>query len=98
MLTVLILVCSLASVSDLGACTEDNALQVIRDPEAFVSPVACFVRGQATWLIRRSDVILAKAKPSKWFAREATSPPGRHQPLRVAPPCSHGNYYTVEVA
>ncbi len=39
MLTVLILVCSLASVSDLGACTEDNALQVIRDPEAFVSPI-----------------------------------------------------------
>jgi hypothetical protein len=47
MLTALILVCSLASVSDLGACTEDNALQVVRDPEAFVSPVACFVHGQA---------------------------------------------------
>jgi hypothetical protein len=47
MLTALILVCSLASVPDLGACTEDNALQVLRDPEAFVSPVACFVHGQA---------------------------------------------------
>ena len=47
MLSALILVCSLASVPDLGACTVDNALQVVRDPEAFVSPVACFVHGQA---------------------------------------------------
>ncbi len=47
MLSALILVCSLASVPDLGACTEDNALQVVRDPEAFISPVACFVHGQA---------------------------------------------------
>ena len=47
MLSALILVCSLAAVPDLGACTENNALQVVRDPEAFVSPVACFVHGQA---------------------------------------------------
>ncbi len=47
MLSALILVCSLAAVPDLGACTADNALQVVRDPEAFVSPVACFVHGQA---------------------------------------------------
>lgn len=47
MLTALILVCSLASVPDLGACTEDNAVQVIRDPETFVSPITCYVHGQA---------------------------------------------------
>lgn len=47
MLTALILVCSLASVPDLGACTQDNAVQVIRDPETFLSPVTCFVHGQA---------------------------------------------------
>ena len=47
MLSALILVCSLASVPDLGACNEQNALQVVRDPEVFVSPVACFMHGQA---------------------------------------------------
>jgi hypothetical protein len=47
MLTALILVCSLTSVPDVGACTEDNAVQVIRDPETFLSPVTCFVHGQA---------------------------------------------------
>lgn len=47
MLTAVILVCSLASVPDLASCTEDNATQVIRDPEAFVSPVTCYVHGQA---------------------------------------------------
>lgn len=47
MLTALILVCSLASVPDLAACTQDNAVQVIRDPETFLSPVTCFVHGQA---------------------------------------------------
>lgn len=47
MLSALILVCSLASIPDLAACTQDNALQVVRDPESFASPVACFVHGQA---------------------------------------------------
>jgi hypothetical protein len=47
MLTALILVCSLTSVPDLSACTVDNAVQVIRAPETFLSPVTCFVHGQA---------------------------------------------------
>jgi len=47
MLTALILVCSLASVPNLAACTEDKAVQVIRDSETFLSPVTCFVHGQA---------------------------------------------------
>jgi hypothetical protein len=47
MLTALILVCSLASIPDLASCTEDNATQVIRDPEAFVSPITCYMHGQA---------------------------------------------------
>jgi hypothetical protein len=47
MLTALILVCSLTSVPDLGACNEHNAVQVVRDPEQFASPVTCFMHGQA---------------------------------------------------
>jgi hypothetical protein len=47
MLTALILICSLTSVSDVGACTEDNALEVLRSPETFASPVACLMHGQA---------------------------------------------------
>jgi len=47
MLTALILICSLSSVSDAAACTEQNALQLLRSPEAFASPVACLMHGQA---------------------------------------------------
>jgi hypothetical protein len=47
MLTALILVCSLAAVPDLGSCTENNAVEVIRDAETFVSPVTCLMHGQA---------------------------------------------------
>ena len=47
MLSALILVCSLASVHDLASCTENNATAVIRDSEAFVSPVTCYMHGQA---------------------------------------------------
>ena len=47
MLTALILICSLTSVSDVGACTEDNAVEVLRSPEAFASPVTCLMHGQA---------------------------------------------------
>lgn len=47
MLTALILVCSLTSTPDLRACTRDNALEVIYVPATFVSPVTCFMHGQA---------------------------------------------------
>jgi hypothetical protein len=47
MLTAVVLVCSLASVSDLSACTRDNALEVLRVPATFVTPVACLIHGQA---------------------------------------------------
>jgi hypothetical protein len=47
MLSALILVCSLASVHDLASCTENNATAVIRDPESFVSPITCYMHGQA---------------------------------------------------
>jgi hypothetical protein len=47
MLTALILICSLTSVTDVGACTEDNAVEVLRSPEAFASPVTCLMHGQA---------------------------------------------------
>jgi hypothetical protein len=47
MLTALILVCSLASLPDTSACTEDNALEVVRPSETFASPVTCLMHGQA---------------------------------------------------
>ena len=45
MLTALILVCSLATISN--DCTRDNALDVVYVPAAFNSPVACMMRAQA---------------------------------------------------
>ena len=47
MLTALILICSLSSGSDAAACTEQNAVQVLRSPETFASPVPCLMHGQA---------------------------------------------------
>lgn len=47
MLTALILICSLTSVPDVAACSEDNALEVLRNPETFASPVTCLMHGQA---------------------------------------------------
>ena len=47
MLTALILICSLTSVPDIGACKEDNALEALRSPETFASPVTCLMHGQA---------------------------------------------------
>jgi len=47
MLTALILVCSLATVSNLGDCTRDNALDVVYVPATFESPAACMMRAQA---------------------------------------------------
>jgi len=45
MLTALILVCSLANVSN--HCTRDNALDVVYVPATFESPAACMMRAQA---------------------------------------------------
>jgi len=45
MLTALILVCSLATVSN--DCTRDNALDVVYVHATFDSPVACMMRAQA---------------------------------------------------
>ena len=47
MMTALILVCSLAAFPDLGACTRENALQVMRVPDMFESPASCLTQGQA---------------------------------------------------
>ena len=44
MLTAVILVCSLATVSNL---TRDNALDVVYVPTTFASPVPCLMRAQA---------------------------------------------------
>jgi len=45
MLTALILVCSLAAVSN--DCTRDNALDVLYVPATFDSPVTCMMHAQA---------------------------------------------------
>ena len=45
MLTALILVCSLATVSN--DCTRDNALDVVYVPAMFASPVTCMMQAQA---------------------------------------------------
>ena len=46
-LTALILVCSLALTPDIADCTHKNALDVMRVPAEFASPVTCFMQGQA---------------------------------------------------
>jgi len=47
MLTALVLVCSLALTPDLADCNHKNALDVMRVPAEFASPVTCFMQGQA---------------------------------------------------
>ena len=47
MLVALILVCSLASIPNLAACTQDNAVEVMYVPNTFANPVTCFMHGQA---------------------------------------------------
>jgi hypothetical protein len=47
MLTALVLVCSLALTPDLADCNHKNALDVMRVPEEFASPVTCVMQGQA---------------------------------------------------
>ena len=47
MLTALVLVCSLAATPDLATCNRDNAVDVMRVPEQFASPVTCAMNGQA---------------------------------------------------
>jgi hypothetical protein len=45
MLTALILVCSLATISN--DCSRDNAVDVVYVPATFDSPAACMMRAQA---------------------------------------------------
>lgn len=47
MLTALVLICSLAATPDLGSCTRDNAVDVVRVPESFANPAMCFMHSQA---------------------------------------------------
>ena len=47
MLTALILVCSLNSFPDPGACTQQNAMHMLRVPATFASPITCLLHGQA---------------------------------------------------
>jgi hypothetical protein len=47
MLTALVLICSVSVTPDLRDCTSDNAVDVMRVPTEFASPVTCFLNGQA---------------------------------------------------
>src|SRR5579885_906311 len=47
MLTALVLICSLTATPDFAACNRDNAVDVVRIPEAFTNPASCFMSGQA---------------------------------------------------
>ncbi len=47
MLTALILICSVQTTPDIRACSRDNAVDTMQVPEAFASPAACFMHGQA---------------------------------------------------
>src|SRR5262249_1113052 len=47
MLTALILVCSLAAVPDIAACTQDNAVDALHIPVMPANPVTCFMQAQA---------------------------------------------------
>jgi hypothetical protein len=47
MLTALVLVCSIALTPDLRSCDQSNAVDVMRVPDEFRSPVTCLMSGQA---------------------------------------------------
>jgi hypothetical protein len=47
MLTALVLVCSLDTTPLLADCDRDNAIHVMAVPGVFVSPITCFLHGQA---------------------------------------------------
>ena len=47
MLTALVLICSMSVTPDIRDCTRDNAVDVMRVPAEYGSPVSCFFRGQA---------------------------------------------------
>ena len=47
MMTALILVCSITTVSNMGDCTRDNALDIMYVPTTFGSPVSCLMHAQA---------------------------------------------------
>jgi hypothetical protein len=46
MLTGVVLVCSLAITPDLGLCTRQNAVDVMKVPSAFSNAVSCLLQGQ----------------------------------------------------
>ena len=47
MLTALVLVCSIATNPDLRDCDASNARMAMRVPDAYASPAACAMQGQA---------------------------------------------------
>jgi hypothetical protein len=46
MLTAVILICSFAVTPDIGDCTRDNAITLMRVPGEFGNPIACLMRGE----------------------------------------------------
>ena len=46
MMTALILVCSITTVSNMGDCTRDNALDIMYVPTMFANPASCLMHAQ----------------------------------------------------
>ena len=64
-MTALVLVCSLATPPDFSICNRDNALDVMRVPETFASPVTCVMDGEA-YLAQTAAVL-------SWISRTAVT-------------------------
>jgi hypothetical protein len=47
MLTAMILICSLATTSNVRDCNRNNAIDVMWVPETFGNPITCYLHGQA---------------------------------------------------
>jgi len=88
MLTALILICSLATTPDLGSCTRETAVDVMRVPESFGNPATCFMHGQAYLAETSLGRDLAENERVKVVCVRAAAVPttiGAAQPPRLVP-------------
>jgi hypothetical protein len=76
MMIALILVCSMTTVSDMGDCTRDNALDVVYVPTTFGSLVSCLMHalgrdlqqneGLKVVCVRGNSIDKAESRPGSW--------------------------------
>ena len=65
MLTALVLVCSIATTPNLRDCDASNARVIMRVPEAYASPAACAMQGQAYFAETAIGRSLASERPGE---------------------------------